>query len=110
VDALVAEVAATAERIEAQVIMMGIGFPHQQRVAMALLQRRCEPSPLIALLGGSFDLFTGRTTRAPHWMRRHGLEWAYRVGREPRRLARRYLVDDLAFVPLMWRAKRGEVE
>lgn len=109
VAALATEVAQMANRIEARVVMLGIGFPHQQRLAMALLQRPLAPTPLIALLGGSFDLFTGRTHRAPNWMRRHGLEWAYRLAREPRRLARRYLIDDLAFAPLVWRAKRGEV-
>lgn len=101
---------AVAERIShrrPEAVMTGIGFPHQQRLAHALLHRLDRPWPLIALLGGSFDLFTGRTHRAPAWMRDHGLEWAYRLATDPRRLARRYLVDDVAFLPLLWRATFG---
>ena len=43
--------------------------------------------------GGAVDFLTGRTSRAPHWMQRFGLEWFYRLTREPRRLARRYLLQ-----------------
>jgi N-acetylglucosaminyldiphosphoundecaprenol N-acetyl-beta-D-mannosaminyltransferase len=104
-DSLADEVAHEVIRHHASVVMTGIGFPHQQRLAQGLLYRLPPPSPLIALLGGSFDLFTGRTRRAPAWMRRHGLEWTYRLASDPRRLAQRYLVDDVAFLPLVWRAK-----
>lgn len=103
---LVSDVESAVVDLAAQVVLIGIGFPHQQRLALQLLRRLPEPQPLIALLGGSFDVFTGRTRRAPRWMRRVGLEWAYRLWREPRRLARRYLIDDLAFGPLVWRAWR----
>ena len=50
--------------------------------------------PVSIGVGGSFDLLSGAIRRAPRWMQRSGLEWAYRLSREPRRLARRYLVDD----------------
>lgn len=43
--------------------------------------------------GGAIDFLAGRTSRAPHWMQRSGLEWLYRLTREPRRLARRYLLQ-----------------
>lgn len=100
------EVAQSVARQGTEVLLVGIGFPHQQRLAARLFDLLPEPTPFIGLLGGSFDLFTGRTLRAPRWMRRSGLEWAYRLWREPRRLARRYLIDDLAFVPMVWRAWR----
>lgn len=101
------DVVATAiHRHEADTLLVGIGFPHQQRLAQALLDRDDGPRSLIGLLGGAFDLFTGVTPRAPRWMQRNGLEWAYRLGREPRRLARRYLLDDPAFLALLWRERR----
>jgi N-acetylglucosaminyldiphosphoundecaprenol N-acetyl-beta-D-mannosaminyltransferase len=46
-------------------------------------------------VGCVFDLLAGVSNRAPSWMQGSGLEWAYRLVREPRRLWRRYLVDDL---------------
>lgn len=43
--------------------------------------------------GASADFMAGKVDRAPQWMREHGLEWAYRLGQEPGRLSRRYLVE-----------------
>jgi N-acetylglucosaminyldiphosphoundecaprenol N-acetyl-beta-D-mannosaminyltransferase len=51
-------------------------------------------------VGGSFDVMAGRTARAPRWMQRVGMEWAYRLVQEPRRMARRYLVGNTSFVLL----------
>jgi N-acetylglucosaminyldiphosphoundecaprenol N-acetyl-beta-D-mannosaminyltransferase len=45
-------------------------------------------------VGAAMDILTGRFREAPRWMTRLGLEWAFRLAQEPRRLARRYLVDD----------------
>ncbi|WP_134742386.1 WecB/TagA/CpsF family glycosyltransferase [Nocardioides sp. 503] len=52
-------------------------------------------------VGGSFDVLAGVTSRAPRSWQRLGMEWAYRVAQEPRRLGRRYLVTNLAFVGLV---------
>jgi N-acetylglucosaminyldiphosphoundecaprenol N-acetyl-beta-D-mannosaminyltransferase len=49
-------------------------------------------------LGASLDFFLGRVRRAPRWMQRVGLEWLFRLCQEPRRLARRYLLQDPAFL------------
>jgi N-acetylglucosaminyldiphosphoundecaprenol N-acetyl-beta-D-mannosaminyltransferase len=56
-------------------------------------------------VGGSFDVMAGRTARAPRWMQRIGMEWAYRLAQEPRRMARRYLVGNTAFVLLTLRKR-----
>jgi N-acetylglucosaminyldiphosphoundecaprenol N-acetyl-beta-D-mannosaminyltransferase len=48
-------------------------------------------------IGGSFGFVAGEVPRAPLWMQRLGLEWTHRLAQEPRRLARRYLIDDLPF-------------
>jgi N-acetylglucosaminyldiphosphoundecaprenol N-acetyl-beta-D-mannosaminyltransferase len=52
-------------------------------------------------VGGSFDVYAGVIPRAPRLARRLGLEWLHRLLREPRRMWRRYLVDDLRFVPIV---------
>jgi N-acetylglucosaminyldiphosphoundecaprenol N-acetyl-beta-D-mannosaminyltransferase len=55
-------------------------------------------------VGGSIDVAAGLVRRAPRWMQRAGLEWLFRLVQEPRRLARRYLVSNAAFVVLLTRA------
>ena len=49
-------------------------------------------------VGAAFDLVAGTVPQAPRWMQRSGLGWTYRLGREPRRLWRRYLRNNPAFV------------
>ena len=51
-------------------------------------------------VGAAFDFHTGRVRQAPRWMQRSGLEWAYRLGQEPRRLWRRYLMNNPRFACL----------
>jgi N-acetylglucosaminyldiphosphoundecaprenol N-acetyl-beta-D-mannosaminyltransferase len=69
-------------------------------------------APTVAIgVGGSFDFFTGRVRRAPPWMSRAGLEWLFRLTQEPRRMWRRYLIDDPRFVAIVarsWRSARRE--
>ena len=45
----------------------------------------------------TFSFVAGTLSRAPAWMQRTGLEWCWRLGQEPRRLGRRYLLEDLPF-------------
>jgi N-acetylglucosaminyldiphosphoundecaprenol N-acetyl-beta-D-mannosaminyltransferase len=52
-------------------------------------------------VGGSFDVLAGVTARAPQVWQRYGMEWAYRVAQEPRRLWRRYLVTNMAFLGIL---------
>jgi len=59
--------------------------------------------PFVMGVGGTFDVVAGITRRAPHWMQRCGLEWLYRLVQEPRRMWRRYLVEDMAFFVLLAR-------
>lgn len=49
--------------------------------------------PACAQVGASFDMLAGRVRRAPRWVQRIGMEWAWRIGTEPRRLAPRYAAD-----------------
>ena len=55
-------------------------------------------APLLVGVGAAFDFHTGRIAQAPRWMQRSGLEWAFRLAAEPRRLWRRYLIYNPKFV------------
>jgi N-acetylglucosaminyldiphosphoundecaprenol N-acetyl-beta-D-mannosaminyltransferase len=54
--------------------------------------------PVSMGVGSTFDYLAGHLRRAPIWIQRAGLEWSYRLMQEPRRLWRRYLVQDPPFV------------
>jgi len=56
-------------------------------------------------VGGSFDHVSGLVRRAPRWMQRSGLEWLHRLAQEPRRLWRRYLIGNSAFIGLVIRQR-----
>ena len=57
-----------------------------------------HPDILIVGLGASIDFEAGNIKRAPKWMSNHGLEWLYRFSKEPKRLFKRYFVDDLKII------------
>jgi N-acetylglucosaminyldiphosphoundecaprenol N-acetyl-beta-D-mannosaminyltransferase len=65
---------------------------------------RLEVSIAIGV-GGAFEVAAGLIPRAPIWMQKNGLEWLYRLYREPRRLYRRYIIEAPAFFPLIIRQK-----
>jgi N-acetylglucosaminyldiphosphoundecaprenol N-acetyl-beta-D-mannosaminyltransferase len=52
-------------------------------------------------VGGSFDVLSGMISRAPRWIQKSGLEWLYRLSREPKRLLKRYTLDNLRFLILL---------
>ncbi|GAA3673919.1 hypothetical protein GCM10022224_042800 [Nonomuraea antimicrobica] len=78
-----------------RLVFVGLGFPRQDRLILAL--REELPQAWFVGCGAAIAFAAGTTARAPGWMRRAGLEWAFRLACEPGRLARRYLVDDLPF-------------
>jgi N-acetylglucosaminyldiphosphoundecaprenol N-acetyl-beta-D-mannosaminyltransferase len=59
--------------------------------------------PFAMGVGGTFDVAVGKVSRAPVWMQRAGFEWFWRVLQEPRRMFRRYFVDDMAFFGMLAR-------
>lgn len=58
-------------------------------------------APVLVGCGAAFDFLSGMKPQAPRWMQRSGLEWAFRLMAEPRRLWRRYLIGNSRFVWLM---------
>ena len=60
--------------------------------------------PFMLGVGGSFDVFAGRIRRAPRWIQEIGMEWCWRLAMEPRKLWRRYLVSNTAFLARLFKA------
>lgn len=78
-------------------IVLGMGMPRQEEVALVLRERLTRPC-LIVCGGAILDFLGARTARAPRALRRLGLEWGWRLAREPRRLFRRYVVGNPVFI------------
>jgi N-acetylglucosaminyldiphosphoundecaprenol N-acetyl-beta-D-mannosaminyltransferase len=72
----------------AAVVWVGTGQPQQEQW-MHRMRARLSP-PMLVGVGAAFDFHAGLVSQAPPWMQRNGLEWTYRLSREPRRLWRRY--------------------
>ena len=94
------------ERAQPGFLFVALGAPRQD-VWIRAHRHRLAASVAIGV-GCTLDLLAGKVTRAPRWMQRSGLEWAYRLGQEPQRLWRRYLVNDMpTFGRLVWSAAVG---
>jgi N-acetylglucosaminyldiphosphoundecaprenol N-acetyl-beta-D-mannosaminyltransferase len=78
------------------VVWVGIGVPKQEKW-MAAMRARLE-APVLIGVGAAFDFHAGLVAQAPAWMQRRGLEWLFRLSREPRRLWRRYARHNPRFV------------
>jgi N-acetylglucosaminyldiphosphoundecaprenol N-acetyl-beta-D-mannosaminyltransferase len=85
-------------------LLVALGAPKQE---LWIDRFADEIRPVVAIgVGGSLDFVAGRVKRAPKWMSRAGLEWTYRLAQEPRRMWRRYLIEDPAFVSIVARSVR----
>jgi N-acetylglucosaminyldiphosphoundecaprenol N-acetyl-beta-D-mannosaminyltransferase len=91
----IAAVREKAMAAEPDIVFVGLGFPKQERLIAALAP--ALPHTWFLACGAAIPFAAGVLPRAPHWLQRAGLEWLFRLLSEPRRLARRYLVDDLPF-------------
>lgn len=80
----------------AGILLVALGVPAQE-LWMARNRSRLEV-PVVIGVGGLFDYYSGRIARAPLPLRKAGLEWAWRLAMEPRRLARRYLLGNAEFM------------
>jgi N-acetylglucosaminyldiphosphoundecaprenol N-acetyl-beta-D-mannosaminyltransferase len=86
-----------AARHRPRVIVLGMGMPKQEEVAIGL-RAALGFSCLVVCGGAIIDFLGGKTHRAPQWMRAAGLEWAFRLGCEPRRLFDRYVKGNPVFL------------
>jgi N-acetylglucosaminyldiphosphoundecaprenol N-acetyl-beta-D-mannosaminyltransferase len=94
-----AEDAELVQRINAaspDIVWVGLSTPKQERWMAAHVDQLT--APVLIGVGAAFDIHAGVVRQAPLWMQRSGLEWLFRLGTEPRRLARRYLSNNPRFV------------
>lgn len=92
------QIVETINNTAADVLWVGLSTPKQERWMHE--HRKSLKVPVVVGVGAAFDFHSGTKRQAPPWMREHGLEWLFRLGQEPRRLWRRYLVDGTQF--LFW--------
>ena len=89
------------------IVWVGLSTPKQEHWMAEHLNR--VSAPVLIGVGAAFDFHAGLKRQAPRWMQRSGLEWFFRLLSEPRRLWRRYLVNNPSFIWLtllqFWRAR-----
>ncbi|HYN94899.1 MAG TPA: WecB/TagA/CpsF family glycosyltransferase [Pilimelia sp.] len=99
-----AEIAARIRDSGARLVLVGLGCPRQEIFAYAM--RPLLDMPLLAV-GAAFDYHAGQLRRPPEWMQRYGLEWLWRLGLEPRRLWRRYVLLNPAYLARLAAQRAG---
>ena len=90
------EIVARINATGADLVWVGLSTPKQERWMAAHIGRLEAPAMLG--VGAAFDFHAGLLPQAPPWMQQRGLEWLYRLAKEPRRLWKRYLRNNPAFV------------
>ncbi|MBN9564019.1 MAG: WecB/TagA/CpsF family glycosyltransferase [Alphaproteobacteria bacterium] len=88
----------------ARFVFLAVGSPRQEMLADAI-RATGRATGLGLCVGASLDFLAGASCRAPRWMQRAGLEWLHRLGSDPKRLARRYLVEDPPIFRLLLRER-----
>lgn len=95
-DALVTAIAPT----QPDVVLLAFGSPKQEYVARGLRERL--PGVWLVGVGLGLGMLAGQIHDAPEWMHQLGVDWMHRLAKDPRRLAKRYLVDDVPFAARMF--------
>lgn len=88
----------------ARLVFLAVGSPRQEQLAAAIAATGRGTGTGLCI-GAGLEFLAGIRRRAPLWMQQAGLEWLFRLAADPRRLARRYLLDSPAVVPLLLRAR-----
>jgi len=91
-----AELIERIKAVNAKIVLAALGAPRQERWVQTHLAS-CEANVGIGC-GSAFDIICGDQPRAPRWMRDNGLEWLHRLLLDPKRLGRRYLIEDTPFL------------
>lgn len=102
------EVVAEIGRTKPDLLFVGLPTPRKEEFLHSHLEDL--HAGLAIGVGGSFDVVAGQVKRAPRWMQRAGLEWAYRIKQEPKRIFRHYFFGNFTFVWLFfgewWRTRK----
>ena len=88
-------------RVSPDILAVALGAPKQEKFIYCNKERLNVP--LSILIGASLDFEAGNVKRCPRWMSRCGLEWFYRFIKEPKRMFKRYFIDDMKIIGLIWK-------
>lgn len=88
------------------ILIVGLGTPKQEKFIYR--NKELLNVPISLGVGASIDFEAGTQKRAPVWMSKCGLEWFYRLCREPHRLFKRYLIDDIKVIKLIWKYRKNK--
>lgn len=91
----------------ANVVVVGVGCPKQEKWIDANKEKMPKVNLWMAL-GATIDFEAGNIKRAPKWMQKMALEWFYRFLMEPRRMFKRYFIDDIMFFSYFWKQLFGK--
>ncbi|MDX2244393.1 MAG: WecB/TagA/CpsF family glycosyltransferase [Leptolyngbyaceae cyanobacterium bins.302] len=94
-------------RSKATVLAVGVGAPKQEKWISKYRDKFTHVKIFLAV-GATIDFEAGTVRRAPVWMSKFGIEWLYRIYADPKRLWKRYLVEDLPFFWLLIKQKLGQ--
>ena len=89
----------------AKLLLVGLGVPKQEKW---LYRHKDELGPVLAMgIGGVFDVMSGNLKRAPLWMQKNRLEWAYRLYLQPSRIGRMMAIPKFMMAVKKWKKERG---
>lgn len=90
----------------ATVLAVGVGAPKQEKWIMA--NKHLLPGIKIHFaIGATIDFLAGNVQRSPKWITKIGMEWAYRMAQEPKRMFKRYMIDDMPYLWLILKQRLG---
>lgn len=104
-----ADTVAKAAHVGASVILLAVGSPQQELIALEMRVSGHVGGTALCI-GASVDFLVGREVRAPKFVQKLSLEWAWRLLQNPRRLARRYLIDDPKIFAMTWAWRRRQAK
>lgn len=99
------QVIGAIQAAEPDILLVALGSPRQEFFIQKVVEQ--TDVPVCMGVGGSFDIIAGRVPRAPAWCRKIGLEWCYRIARQPKRILRAWALIEYIFYVLgdLFRAK-----
>ena len=90
---------------KADLLFVGMGVPKQDRFIYENMEK--YRIPMSFSIGATIDFIAGEQKRAPRWMTDHGIEWFYRLFSDPKRMFKRYIVDDMEIFRLAWKYRKS---
>ena len=100
----IAHIVETLNQKRIDILCLGLGTPKQEKFFCHM--RNVLHVGVALNIGAAIDFEAGNMKRAPVWMQGCGLEWLYRLMQEPRRLFKRYLIDDMKIIGIAWKYRK----